>query len=328
MVVGHDMTRVVPGESSGPAFRRGDVIKEEDIPLLLSMGKEHIYVVELEEVEVHENEAAERIARAVSGEGLQFGSPREGRINIRSTRFGLLKVNVPLLNEVNSIGDIVLATRHNNTVCGPGDVVAGTKIVPLYTSDEKLRQLETLRREKGAVLSVKPILPQEVGIIVTGNEVYHGLITDRFGEVITNKVTALGSKVKEIVLAPDDEDHIAAAINQMRRLGCRVIFVCGGLSVDPDDVSAEGVLRSGATIVTRGAPVMPGAMFLLAYHGEATIIGAPAAALFHHTTLVDVILPWVLAGEKVTREDIIALGHGGLCLDCATCVYPVCPFCK
>lgn len=328
MVVGHDMTRVMPGESSGPGFRRGDVIKEEDIPLLLSMGKEHIYVVELEEDEVHEEEAAKTIAKAVAGEGLEFGRPREGRVNILSTRFGLLKVNVPLLQEINSIPDIVLATRHNNTVCNPGEIVAGTKIIPLYTARERLQTLQRLCQDRGPVLTVKPFLQLEMGVVVTGSEVYQGLITDRFTELVRHKVEAFGSRIKEGVIVPDNEELIADAITGMHSKGCKVIFVCGGLSVDPDDMSVEGIVRAGATVISRGAPVMPSAMFLLATLEEATIIGIPASALVHQTTAVDVVLPRLLAGEEVSSEDIVALGHGGLCLDCDFCTYPICPFCK
>ena len=328
MVLGHDVTKVIPGQFKGPAFRRGHVIKEEDIPELLNIGKEHIYIIEEEEGEVHEEEAALRIARAVSGPGMELSEPSEGRINIIVKAAGLLKVNTALLREVNSIGEIVLATRKSNALCQEGTIVAGTKVTPLYIHKVKLKKVEELCRKQGKVLKVIPLKPKSVGIIITGSEVFKGRIKDKFGETIRKKVEALGSTINHQTVVPDDEELIAQAITEMRDRGSDVILVCGGLSVDPDDVTVGGVEKSGAEIINYGAPVMPGAMFLLAMLGDIPILGAPGAVIFNQTTIIDVILPRVLAGEKVTREDIIELGHGGLCLNCGECNFPVCPFCN
>jgi molybdenum cofactor synthesis domain-containing protein len=328
MAIGHDVTRVVPGEYKGAAFRRGHIIRQEDIPLLLSMGKEHIYVIEEEEGEVHEEAAALRLAKAVAGPEMEISQPKEGRINIKSTIPGLLKVNVPLLNEVNSVPDISLATRHRNTVCQPGTMVAGTKIIPLYTAEANIRKVEALCHNQGKVISIIPFKSKKVSIVITGSEVYKGRIKDKFGDYIKSKVEALGSRVYHKTIVPDDEELIAKAILEMKDKGAEVIVVCGGLSVDPDDVSVEGVERSGASIVSYGAPVMPGAMFLYAMLEDIPVLGAPAAVIFNDTTIIDVILPRVLAGEPISRQDIIEMGHGGLCLNCTGCTYPVCPFCK
>ena len=328
MVLGHDVTKVIPGQFKGPAFRRGHVIKEEDIPELLNIGKEHIYIIEEEEGEVHEEEAALRIAKAVSGPGMELSEPSEGRINIRVKSAGLLKVNTALLREVNSIGEIVLATRKSNTLCQEGTIVAGTKVNPLYIHEVKLKKVEELCQKQGKVLKVIPLKPKSVGIIITGNEVFKGRIKDKFGETIGKKVEALGSSVNHQTVVPDDEDLIAQAITGMRDRGSDVIFVCGGLSVDPDDLTVEGVEKSGAEVISYGAPVMPGAMFLYARLGGIPILGVPAAVIFHQATIIDVILPRVLADDEVTREGIIELGHGGLCLNCGECNFPVCPFCN
>jgi len=328
MVLGHDVTKVIPGQFKGPVFRRGHVIREEDIPELLNIGKEHIYIIEEEEGEVHEEEAALRIARAVSSPGMELSEPSEGRINIKANSAGLLKVNTALLREINSIGEIVLATRKSYTTCQEGTIIAGTKINPLYISEAKLIKVEELCQKQGRVLEVVPLKAKSVGIVITGNEVFKGRIKDKFGETIRRKVEALGSVINHQIIVPDDEDLIAQAITEMRNQGSDVIFVCGGLSVDPDDVTVEGVEKSGAKIVSYGAPVMPGAMFLLARMGDVPILGAPGAVIFNQVTIIDVILPRVLADDKVTREDIIELGHGGLCLNCVVCNFPVCPFCN
>jgi len=328
MILGHDITRVIPGQFKGPAFSRGHVISEEDIPEFLSLGKENVWIMELGEDEVHEEEAAIRIASAIGGTGLQFSTPKEGRVNLIAKTQGLLKVNTALLREINSIEEILVSTLHNNTVCQPGRIVAGTKIVPLYTNEAKLKEVENICRLSGKVIEIKPFPEKRVGVVITGNEVFTGLIRDKFGEVIQRKCQALGSPIICQTIVPDDPDTIAKAILETKTKGSEVIVVCGGLSVDPDDVTVNGVRRSGAKIISYGAPVMPGAMFLYALLDEVPVLGAPAAASHNPTTILDLILPLILCGEKLGREDIIELGHGGLCLNCARCTFPVCPFGK
>ena len=328
LVVGHDMTKTIPGVCDGPRFRRGDVIKSEDIPELLSMGKEHIYVIEKEEDQVHEEEAAIRIARAVAGSNLKMTDPRQGRVNMKATVDGLVKINRPLLYEIHNTEDIIIAARHNNVTCKAGEIVAGTKIIPLFTSEDNLKKMEDLCKEKGKVVDVLPFIPQKVGMIITGNEIFKGITEDKFAAVMRKKIEKLGSTVISEVVVLDDEDIIAQAVLDMKNKGCDVIVTCGGLSVDPDDVTAEGVEKSGARIISYGVPVMPGAMVLVAELGDTPILGAPGAVIFKKTTILDVLLPRVLAKDKITRQDIIELAHGGLCLDCEECVYPVCPFGK
>ena len=328
MVLGHDITKVIPGKFKGPAFRRGHVIRSEDIPELLSLGKEHIYVMELQEGEVHEEEAALRIAVAIGGAGVEFSQPKEGRVNLKAKDAGLLKINTHLLKEINSLGEIIVATLHNNSVCHPGMIVAGTKIVPLFTTEPKLSEAEKMCRTGGKVIEVRPIQNKKVGIVITGNEIFKGIIQDKFGEVIKKKSEAFGSVINHQVIVPDDSDTIAQAINETKATGSEVIIVCGGLSVDPDDVTVEGVRKSGACLISYGAPVMPGAMFLYAILDDVPILGAPAAVSHNPSTIFDLILPRVLCEEKLSREDIIELGHGGLCLNCEECSFPVCPFGK
>ncbi|MHB8105073.1 MAG: molybdopterin-binding protein [Dehalococcoidales bacterium] len=328
LVLGHDVTKVIPGKFKGPIFRRGHVIQKEDIPELLSIGKEHIYVMELEEGEVHEEEAAIRIAAAIAGAGIDFSQPKEGRVNLKANVYGLLKINATLLKEINSLEEILVATLHNNTICHPGMIVAGTKIVPLFTNEVKLNGVEKMCQTGGKAVEVKPIQKKKVGVVITGNEIFKGIIQDKFGEVIRKKCEALGSTINHQIIVPDDADMIAQAIQVAKTKGSEIIVVCGGLSVDPDDVTVEGVRKSGARVISYGAPVMPGAMFLYAILDDVTVLGAPAAVSHNPSTIFDLILPRVLCGEILRREDIIELGHGGLCLNCEKCSFPVCPFGK
>jgi len=328
MVLAHDVTKVIPGRFKGPGFRRGHVIREEDIPELLKIGKEHVYVMELGAGEVHEEEAALRIAQTIAGSGIEFSQAGEARVNLKAKIPGLLKIAVSLLKEINSLGEITIATLHNNTVCQAGTTVTGIKVTPLIINENSLREVEKICQSKGKVIEVIPIKQKRIGIVITGNEVFEGRIEDKFGEVMQRKVKALGSVIGHKVIVPDNIDMIVQALRELKAKGSEIIVACGGLSVDPDDVTVAGVRQAGAEIISYGAPVMPGAMFLYAMWGDIPIVGAQAAVIYHSITIFDLILPRVLAEEKICRQDIVELGHGGLCLNCEKCPFPVCPFGK
>ncbi|MBI2876069.1 MAG: molybdopterin-binding protein [Candidatus Tectomicrobia bacterium] len=325
----HDMTQIVPGQFKGPAFRRGQILREEEIPQLLAMGKEYIYILELEQGELHEEEAALRIARAAAGEGVGLSAPREGRINLQAEVGGLLRVKRALLEEINTLGELILATLHDRTVCAPGQVVAATRIIPLVIAEPRIAEVEALCQQSGPVVTLVRLATLPVGLVITGGEIFHGRIQDRSAEIVRRKVEALGSRVAGERVAPDDADRIAQAIQELQAEGCRLIVTTGGMSVDPDDVTAEGIARSGARIICYGAPVLPGSMLLYALWGDIPILGVPACVIHDPTTTFDLVLPRILAGEILSRQDFARMGHGGLCLHCRPhCTFPVCPFGK
>ncbi len=327
MVIAHDMTKIIPGKYKGARFKRGHVITEEDIPELLSMGKKHVYIDDggIEDA-IHEDEAANRLATAISGENTVFANVNQGRLNIKSTINGLLKINRKLLTKINSMDNIIIATLHDNTPVNAGQPVAGTKIISLAIEEEGVKQVERLTHSEGKVVYVKPYIIKKVGVVVTGNEVYSGLIEDKFMDVICSKLAPLGASICCSKIVPDCEEEISSAIIEMKNAGAELIITCGGLAVDADDVTVDGLLKSGATIIKHGIPIMPGAMALLARLDKIPILGAPAGGLFS-TTGVDALLPRLIAGETVTREEAVDYGYGGLCLNCAECLYPICPFC-
>ncbi len=325
-VLSHDLTKVVPGEFKGAAFKKGHRIAVEDIPELLKMGKDSIYVLELEPDDVHEDEAGIRLGRAAAGEGVTCSEPQESRVNLFASRSGLLKINVAALEAINDLPSVVLSTLPNNTPVAAGDLLAGTKVIPLAVKEEVVRSVEQIAASMGAVVSVVEYRTLDVGIIVTGNEVFHGRIRDRFGPVLRDKVSSFGSRVTDFQYAPDDAERIAGLITGMIAAGTQLLLVSGGMSVDPDDVTPQGISLSGARIEIYGAPVLPGAMFLLAYQGEVPIIGVPACGMFFRTTVLDLVLPRLLVGERLRRRDIVAFGHGGLCRQCRDCHYPRCSF--
>jgi len=291
------------------------------------MGKKEVYVLSLAPGEVHEDEAAKRIARAVAGRNLKRGAPREGKVDFVAKTFGLLKINVGALEKINRVGAIILSTRHNRSIVHAGDIVAGTRIIPLFTRESNVMRAEEIGR-RGPIIEVLSIHPKRIGILVTGSEIVEGRIQDRSARIVAGKAEALGSQVIRTTVVTDDPSLIAAEIGRMKKAGCQVIVTTGGLSVDPDDVTLAGIRRSGAEVVFYGTPVLPGAMFAYARLGKTAILGTPACVVHDPVTALDVFLPRVLADDPVSAADVAPLGHGGLCLRCPICRYPVCPFGK
>ncbi|MDA8228045.1 MAG: molybdopterin-binding protein [Desulfitobacterium hafniense] len=328
MILCHDLTKIVPGEFKGAAFKKGHIVKQEDVEELLKMGKEHLYIWENDENSLHENEAALRIARAAAGSSLELCEAGEGKVNLVASCKGLLKINVEALAEANDIEEVVIATRHTNQLVEKNEIAAGTRVIPLVINKEKIERVEEICRNKGPLVELKPLHSLRTGLITTGNEVYHGLVQDRFGPVVMSKLKDFGSPVTRQILLPDDSKQIASAIKELIAEEVQMIIVTGGMSVDPDDATPGGVKASGAKIVSYGAPLFPGAMFLVAYLDHVPILGLPGCVMYHKSSVFDLVLPRVLAGEKLTRHDLTRLGHGGLCLNCPECHYPVCPFGK
>ena len=322
----HDITRIVPGEYKGAVFRKGHVVDEADIPVLLDVGKEHLYVYEREPGMLHEDEAAERIVDRVAGKNLLRSEPVEGKITLRSACHGLLRVDVGALATINSLGNIALATLHTLQEVRENQAVAGTRVIPLTIGEDLLRELET--RITGPVIEVLPLRPVSVGIVTTGSEIHHGRIRDGFGPVLEKKCAGWGCPIMGRKLTSDDVALTSAAIREFAETGAGMILVTGGMSVDPDDRSPLAIREAGAEIVSYGAPTFPGAMFLLAYIGNIPVLGLPGCVMYHAASIFDIIVPRLLAGIAVTAADIALLGHGGFCASCPECRYPLCSFGK
>ncbi|MCX5891440.1 MAG: molybdopterin-binding protein [Deltaproteobacteria bacterium] len=325
----HDITEIRPGEFKGPAFRQGHTVCEADICRLQRLGKNHLYVIDLEADEIHENEAAALLAGALAGEGIAWeNNPREGKINLHAALDGLLRVDVQALAAFNLVDEVMCATLHNHTLVKQGELVGGTRALPLVMKRVAIERAAAIAAQNGGVVSVKPLQKTRAGLVITGNEVYHGLIQDRFAPTLTAKIESLGSEVAALEFAPDDAEAIARAISAHLARGCNLLLLSGGMSVDPDDVTRHGIRLAGATEMHYGAAVLPGAMFLVAYLGEVPLLGGPACALHHRITALDLVLPRMLAGERIGKTELAFLGHGGLCRDCPECSYPHCSFGK
>lgn len=327
MVLGHDMTQIIPGLFKGSRYKKGYVIKEEDIPVLLEMGKVNIFVLELGDNDVHEDEAAMRIARAAAGTGIELKVKNEGKVELVAEHDGLLQIDVDKLLELIDDDEIMFATLHRNQTVKRGQVVAGTRVIPLFVSNDIVAKAEKVCKEN-PIIRVVELKSFKVGLVTTGSELYHGRIKDGFGPILKEKFGALGSTVVKQVFVDDDDEMIASSINQLIEAGVDMVAVTGGMSVDPDDRTPSGIRKAGGAVVTYGAPVLPGAMFLLAYIGDVPVVGLPGCVMYHKASIFDLIVPRILAGDRPTRKDLKVLVHGGLCRNCEVCTYPDCSFGK
>jgi molybdenum cofactor synthesis domain-containing protein len=307
----HDITEIVPGKHKGPAFRRGHVIRPEDVSKLLDVGKAHIYVMELEKDELHEEDAAKRLARAAAGPNIRFSDPVEGKINLIAEVSGLLKIDEARLNRFNALGELMLATLTADRYVKIGEVIAGTRTIPVVVKEELVKHAEAICKDK-PIVTIVPIPPRRVHLIVTGSEVYTGRIKDGFEPVIRRKLGEMGTALESAKLSPDDPDIIAGHVKDARQAGADLILVSGGMSVDPDDLTPEGIRRSGAEVECHGFPVLPGSMFLMAYLKETPVLGLSGCVMHDPVTAFDVLLPRLLAGERISRSEIVSMGHGGL----------------
>ena len=327
-VLCHDITRIVPGESKGPAFRRGHVVTGQDISTLLDIGKANLYVYDPKDGYVHEDEAAIRLASAAAGQNITFDGPTEGKVTLTAAINGLLSIDVKGLTSLNTLEDITFGTIHSNQFVRKGRALAGTRVIPLAVTEELLMKAGNICRESDPIIQVKPLKAAKVGVVTTGSEVYTGRIKDGFGPVLQNKFKKLGSTIIDQIFVSDEVEMTVAAIHSLVADGADLIAVTGGMSVDPDDQTPSAIRRTGADIVTYGAPIFPGAMFLLAYLGGVPVVGLPGCVMYYKASIFDLVIPRILAGERLTREDIVAFGHGGFCESCEHCRYPVCGFGK
>jgi hypothetical protein len=327
-VLCHDMTQIIKDQYKDARFRKGHVVTEEDIPVLLSMGKENLYVWEMTPGMVHENDAAERLLALCVNDNMTRSEVKEGKIELKAACDGLFRVNSEKLIAVNSLDDIMIATRHGNTAVRKGDKLAGMRVIPLIIEEEKLQAAEQAAGNQ-PLLELLPYVKKTAAIVATGGEVKKGLIQDTFTPVVKDKLAVYGIETLTVLYSGDGVDNVANAIAEARKTGAEIVLCTGGMSVDPDDNTPGGIKQSGARIVTYGAPVLPGAMFLLGYYDDGTtVLGLPGCVMYAGATIFDLALPRIAAGVEMKKSDFAVMGEGGLCLGCKPCHWPICPFGK
>ena len=338
-VLCHDITQIIKGVTKDARFRKGHVVTKEDIPVLLSLGKDQLYVWEKAEGMLHEDEAAEILCAMCRGEHMDRSAPKEGKIELTAACSGLFKIKNEALKAVNSMGQMMIASRHGNVPVKAGDKLAGTRIIPLVIEEEKMEAAKKMAMEitgGSPIFELVPFRKKKAAIVTTGNEVYYGRIEDTFSPVIREKLAEYDTEVMGHEIWNDDDKKVTEAILRMIEKGADMVICTGGMSVDPDDKTPLAIKNTGARIVSYGAPVLPGAMFLLAYYtageGESArvvpIMGLPGCVMYSKRTIFDLVLPRIMADDEVTAEELASLGQGGLCLNCPVCTWPACGFGK
>lgn len=322
----HDMTGILEDGSKGVRFKRGHIIRRDDIPALLKIGKSHIFVWEPEADEVHEDDAGFLVTRAICGENITYSGPSEGKFLISAASDGLFSVSSEALAAINGVDDFTIACRPGRTAVKKGDKLAGARIVPLVTKRSNVQEAVKIAADHFPVFSIEPFRPLKTGVIITGSEVYYGLIEDKFEAVMEEKLSKYKAEVLGYTKCPDELSKIMSAIGDYLSQGAELILLTGGMSVDPDDLTPTAIRQSGARIITHGVPMQPGNMLMMGYLEKTMLIGVPGASMHSSVTSLDIFLPRVFAGEEILEEDIANLGEGGFCLGCAKCSYPVCYF--
>lgn len=323
----HDITQIIPGEFKGPVFRKGHIIKEEDIDVLLSVGKDHVYIWEVNESMMHENDAAMVLYDLCRNEHMRPSEIKEGKVEVIAECDGLLKVDRKKLYAVNSFGQMMIASRHGNFPVKKGDKIAGTRIIPLIIEKEKMERVQAAA-DGGKIFTILPFQHKKIGVVTTGNEVYYGRISDKFTPVVKAKCEEYGGEIIAHETVSDEAQMEIDAIRKMLDMGCEMVICTGGMSVDPDDRTPYAISQCVDRVVSYGSPVLPGAMFMLGYKGNVPVVGLPGCVMYAKRTIFDLILPRLMADDEVTKEDIDRLGEGGLCLSCDVCTFPNCGFGK
>lgn len=327
-VLCHDITQIIKGVTKDAVFRKGHIIRPEDVPVLLSVGKEHVYIWENNENMLHENDAADILRQICQGPHMRATEPKEGKIELIAEMDGLLMIDLERLRAVNSLGEMMIATRASGFPVKKGDKLCGTRVIPLVIEKEKM---EAAKKAAGSepIMELLPMKAKSFGVVTTGSEVFYGRIQDTFTPVLQEKLGEFGCEMIAHETVNDEHEQITAAVNAMLAQGCEMVFCTGGMSVDPDDKTPLAIRNTGAEVVAYGAPVLPGAMFLVAYTRDGRpVCGLPGCVMYSKRTIFDLVLPRLLADVPVTAQWLAGLGHGGLCLNCPECHYPNCGFGK
>ena len=327
-VLCHDITQIIKGVTKDAVFRKGHIIREEDVSVLLSVGKDHVYIWENNENMLHENDAAEVLRAICQSENMHPSDVKEGKIELIADMDGLFLADLEKLRAVNSLGEMMIATRPSGFMVKKGDKLCGTRVIPLVIEKYKMEKAKEVAGNE-PIMRLLPVKPKKFGVVTTGNEVYYGRIKDTFTPVIEQKLREFGCEMIEHITVNDDNEKITAAITTCLDKGCEMVFCSGGMSVDPDDKTPLAIKNAGAKVVSYGAPVLPGAMFMVAYMPDGRpVCGLPGCVMYARRPIFVLCLPSLVCDEPVTPEFLAGLGNGGLCLNCEVCHFPNCGFGK
>jgi molybdopterin biosynthesis enzyme len=315
--VGHILRHNLSGPDGRKALSKGHRIAAGDLPQLAALGLEQVRVAVLEPGDVHENEAARRLAAAVCGPGVLARPPAASRVNLLAAADGIVRVDVAALLRINEIDGLTVATLPSHALARVRQRVATIKIIPFAVPEEELARAEAIGRAalaaRTSVIALSPLRQLDIGVILVGSRAARARIEAGVYPAIESRVVELGSRVLAVRYVESEEHVIAGTIGELRAAGAQLLIVAGETSImDRDDVTPQGIRLAGGRIEHYGAPVEPGNLLLLAYLDTLPVLGAPGCVRSRDVNIVDLLLPRLLAGEQITRRDIVELGHGGL----------------
>jgi molybdenum cofactor cytidylyltransferase len=315
-ILGHNIS-----DSYGKrVLRKGKQLTDNDVRLLVEIGRAAVYVAELEPGDIAEDTAAERVARSVCGEGVQTTKPVVGRVNLLAQEWGVLRVDALRLARINECEGITLATLPSHTVVKPRKIAATIKVIPFAVPETSVRAAEAIAAESSPVVKIYPLRKRTAALILSSSPYAKTRVVSNFVPALQARIEGFGSELRSVDFVPleDEAGEIALAQTIRERVaeGAEIIILAGETAImDCYDIAPRAVERSGGEIACFGAPVDPGNLLMLAYLDKVPILGAPGCVRSPKTNVIDWVLPPLLAGDRLSRRDIIQMGHGGLLED-------------
>ncbi|HEX6383903.1 MAG TPA: molybdopterin-binding protein [Anaerolineae bacterium] len=315
-ILGHN----IAGPDGRRAFRKGKPLTAADIETLRQLGRSTVYVATLEADDVDEDTAARRIAEAAMGVGLRLSGPSTGRANLYATIRGLVRVDVARLMQLNACPGVTLATLPTNIATDEGKMVATMKVLPYAIPEATVRRAEEIASTGEPLLRVDALAPRAVGLILSGSPSARDRIVRSFETAMRLRLEALGSTIERVDFVPLEEEigesELVERLQEQIAAGLDMIILAGETAImDRYDIAPRAVERAGGEVTCFGAPVDPGNLLMLAYVDRVPVLGAPGCARSPKDNIIDLVLPRLLAGDRLSQTDIVAWGHGGLLED-------------
>lgn len=306
-----DLSRVVVTQDvllGSVQWRKGRRLTPADVDVLESLDHS-VHAVVLADDDVHEDEAGGRLAEAVSGPGLRISTPKFSRYNLFATAKGLTRIDAERLDAINRVPGMAVFTLMNRLPVVPETMVAGVKVTPVAVPESALREAEAIA-VGDPIVQVTPFQPLRVGIINTERREWK--VREKFEESVRHKIGWFGGSVLGFGNISPEPEAIASEIERFAAQGAGLVLAAGGSMIDPLDPTLVALDQAGAHLVRYGAPADPGSMFWLAYRGEMPIFNLASCSMFSRTTVADIVLPWIMTGERLTSDTLASLGLGGL----------------
>jgi molybdenum cofactor cytidylyltransferase len=307
-ILGHSLS------AGSDRFRKGRLLSAADVAALEKAGHAAVYVARLEDGDIPEDEAAHRIALALTGPRARTAAAFTGRANLYAEAPGLVRIDAARLDELNEIDEAVtVATLADYEPVEAGQMLATVKVIPFAAPRHAVERGEQLLRGHAPLVQVMPFAPREVGLVLTRVSSTKNSVLEKTEQAVAQRLAQFGSRIKLHRIVPHDEADVARAIGELKTAGCAPIFVFGAsATVDRHDVVPAGLTRAGGEVLHFGMPVDPGNLLMLGRHDDVSVIGVPGCARSPKLNGFDWVLQRLCAGLEISRRDIMRMGSGGL----------------